>query len=146
MTFERSVIEERLKKLREVLENLEPLRSCPVDEFVSDCRVHWAAERGMQLAAEIVLDVASHILAAVFRTFPETNEGALDALAGHGVISGELHGRLRGLGGLRNVLVHAYLRLDERQVHQHLQSLPLDLTEFIRQVIAWLAGRGYTAG
>jgi uncharacterized protein YutE (UPF0331/DUF86 family) len=80
MTFERATIEERLKKLRECTGRLDDIRTTPREEFTRNFRHYWLAERGLQLAAEIVFDVANHILAGVFGRYPETNEESLDGL------------------------------------------------------------------
>lgn len=138
MTFERSSIEERLKKLHQLLQNLEEIRAIPGDQFVADFRHYWLAERGLQLSAETVLDIAYHILASVYGRYPETNEEALDALRECQVISADLHAQLKGFGGLRNVLVHGYLEIDEAQIYQHLQKAPDVLRRFCEQVIVWM--------
>lgn len=140
MTLEPNVITRRLQSLRETLRRLEPLTTTPRADFIADFRTHWAAERGIQLAAEAVLDIASHILAGHFDRFPETNEQSLDALFEAGVIAPATRVRLRGFGGFRNILVHGYLDLDVGQVYDHLQQLPADLDAFIRDVASWLAG------
>lgn len=142
MRLEPSVVEQRLKRLREIIGRLESLAASPREAFLADFRTQWAAERGIQLAAEIVLDVASHILAARFDRFPETNEQTLDALLEPGVISEATRARLRGFGAFRNVLLHGYLDLDSGQVHAHLERVPADLAAFLRDVSDWLAGPG----
>jgi uncharacterized protein YutE (UPF0331/DUF86 family) len=139
MTLEPCIVEQRLKKLDETIRRLEPLAAIPRDAFVADFRTHWAAERGIQLAAEAVLDIANHILAGHFDRFPETNEQGLDALQETGVITPQTRARLRGFGGFRNILVHGYLNLDIGQVYDHLQQVPADLDAFIGDVAGWLA-------
>jgi uncharacterized protein YutE (UPF0331/DUF86 family) len=140
MTLEPTVIEERLKRLDETIRRLAPLAAMPRDTYVADFRTHWAAERGIQLAAEAVLDIANHILAGHFARFPDTNEQSLDGLLEAQVISAQTRARLRGFGGFRNILVHGYLELDSGQVYDHLQQLPADLHAFIQDVAGWLAG------
>ena len=138
MTVDRAAIQERLKKLREVLTGLEEIRRTPGNQFLSDYRISWAAERGLLLAAEAILDVANHLLASAFSCFPETNEDTLTALHGNGVISPDLYDALKGLGGFRNILVHGYLAIDESLVYDHLQKAPESFGAFIREVIAWM--------
>lgn len=87
MTLEPRIVEQRLKKLDETIRRLEPLAAIPREAFLADFRTHWAAERGIQLAAEAVLDISNHILAGHFDRFPETHEQDLDALRDTGVIS-----------------------------------------------------------
>ena len=146
MTLEPRVVEQRLKKLDETLRRLEPMAATPREAFLADFRTHWAAERGIQLAAEAALDIANHILAGHFDRFPETNEQGLDALLETGVISPATRARLRGFGRFRNILVHGYLDLDIGHVYDHLQQVPADLRAFIQDVAAWLANVGMAAG
>jgi len=145
VTLEPRVVEQRLKKLDETIRRLEPLAAIPREAFIADFRIHWAAERGIQLAAEAALDITNHILAGHFDRFPETNEQGLDALLETGVISAHTRARLRGFGRFRNILVHGYLELDVGQVYDHLQRIPADLGAFVQDVVHWLAGAGTTA-
>jgi uncharacterized protein YutE (UPF0331/DUF86 family) len=142
MTFERATVEDRIKKLRECIGRLDEIRLTPREEFTRNYRHYWLAERGLQLAAEIVFDIANHVLAGAFGRYPETNEDSLDGLRDCGVISPGLHGSIRGFGGFRNILVHAYLRIDEGQVYEHLLKTPDVLRSFSREIIAWTEGQG----
>ena len=146
MTFDHDIIADRLKKLEEVAGNLALLRSESRERFVGDFRLFWTAERGLQLGAESVLDLAAHILASTFDCYPETNEGMLDELLARGVLSSELRARLRGLGGLRNLVVHRYLDIDEGRVYEHIQTCPEDLRAFVGEVVEWLGRRGSAPG
>ena len=138
MTFEAATVEQRLKKLREYVARLEDIAKTPKETFVADYRQQWLAERGLQLCAEIVLDIANHILAAVFHQYPETNEEALDSLCRSGVVSVEARKGLQGFGGLRNLLVHGYLAIDARQIYNHVQKAAPALYRFSREVLEWL--------
>jgi len=138
MTFEADTVEQRLKRLREYVVHIEEITGTPREKFVSDYREYWVAERGLQLAAEVVFDIANHILAAVFHLYPETNEGALDALHESAVISADLREEMQGLGGFRNILVHRYLDIDEGQVYEYLQKAPSVLNRFSREIFEWL--------
>jgi uncharacterized protein YutE (UPF0331/DUF86 family) len=138
MTFEATTVEQRLKKLREYVVRLEDIARTPKDTFVADYRQQWLAERGLQLCAEIVLDIANHILAAVYHRYPETNEEALDALRQSGVVTEAARAGLQGFGGLRNVLVHDYLAVDASQIYNHIQKAPPALHRFSREVLEWL--------
>lgn len=141
MTFEQASVEQRLKKLHQLQQNLQEIAAVSRDQFVADYRQYWLAERGLQLAAEAVLDIAHHILAAVFGRFPETNEAALDGLRDCQVISAKWHSQLKGFGGLRNVLVHGYLDIDETQIYEHAQKAPEVLRGFSREIVAWMDQR-----
>ena len=138
MTFERTTLEERLKRLHEIRRNLEQVGATGKTEFVADFHYFWLAERGLQLSAEVVLDIGHHILATLFNRYPETNEDTLGAMQECGIITSELYDRLKGLGGLRNILVHGYMRVDASQVYEHTQKAPDVLEAFSREILSWL--------
>jgi len=98
----------------------------------------WAVERGLQLGAEIVLDVGNHILSAHFGVSTQDYEDIIIQLGTHNVIGASLREELKGLGGFRNILVHGYLRVDLDRVAHFLQVSPSRFSEFARAVRAWL--------
>jgi uncharacterized protein YutE (UPF0331/DUF86 family) len=131
-------VRERLLKLEEVVSQLAELkRSRP--SCGGDFRDSWAAERGLQLGAEIVLDLGNHILSAHFGVSAQDYEDLIAQLGARGVIGPELRGRLKGLGGFRNVLVHGYLRVDPARVAGYLERAPEDFTDFAHAIRQWLA-------
>jgi uncharacterized protein YutE (UPF0331/DUF86 family) len=140
VTLRPAVIAERLRKLREVLTNLRELKSVPKDEFVRSYQHHWLAERGLQLAAEVIFDIGNHVLAARFNDHPSDYEDVLERLAAHQVISPELREKLRGLGGFRNVLVHAYLDIDRERVYAAIQQELDGFGGFALEIEDFIAG------
>jgi uncharacterized protein YutE (UPF0331/DUF86 family) len=132
-------IRERLLKLEEVISRIEEL--CPPDPKAlrEDFQYAWAAERGLQLAAEVVLDVGNHILSAHFGTSAHDYEDIITQLGARGVIDDSLRSRFKGLGGFRNILVHGYLRVDLNRVAEVLERAPSDFSDFARAVREWLA-------
>ena len=117
--------------------SIDPLISGSV--LRTDFRNVWATERGLQIAAEIVLDSGTHILSAHFGESARDYEDVITQLAARAVIDEGLRARLKGLGGFRNVLVHGYLELDPDRVADHLAQAPADFTEFLRAIRSWLA-------
>jgi uncharacterized protein YutE (UPF0331/DUF86 family) len=132
-------IRERLLKLEEVISRLEDLARLDRQTLQRSFRDAWAAERGLQLAAEIVFDVGNHILSAGFGVSAQDYEDIIAQLGVHEVIDRGLRDRLKGLGGFRNILVHGYLRLDPDRVAEHLAAGPMRFSEFARAVRGWLA-------
>ena len=137
MVLRPEAVRERLLRLEEVLSHLEELRREGVDPR-RDFRQAWLAERGLQLAAEIALDVGNHILSAHFGVSASDYEDVATQLAACGVIDAELRERFRGLGGFRNLLVHGYLRLDADRVAEVLADAPERFSALARAIRAWL--------
>lgn len=138
MTFRPEVVRERLKRLRQVLRNLARVREITRHEFLADYRHQWLAERGLQLAAEVVFDIGNHILAGALNVSASHYEDVIAKLSDGQVISRELADRMRGLGGFRNILVHGYVDLDPARVHKYLQTRLGDFTLFIEEIDRYL--------
>lgn len=135
-------LRQRLLRLEDVVTQLSQL---PLD-FATGTEVDvpsaWAVERGLQLAAEIVLDVGNHILSAHFGVSAKDHEDVLHRLGEVGLLGDDLAARLKGLGGFRNLLVHDYLELDRRQVADLARRAPRDFSDFALTVRRWLEGLG----
>jgi uncharacterized protein YutE (UPF0331/DUF86 family) len=130
-------IQARLAKLEEVIAGLRRLAASarPIED--APWR-EWAAERGLQLGAETLLDIGNHILSAHFGVNPQDYEDIIRQLSARAVIPGELSDRLRGIGGFRNILVHDYLRVDPERVQSFLDRAPGDFTDFAAAIRSWL--------
>jgi uncharacterized protein YutE (UPF0331/DUF86 family) len=138
MVLRPEAVRERLLKLEEVISRLEDLVRLPPpgkDDFRD-----WAAERGLQLGAEILFDIGNHILSAHYGVSAQDYEDIMAQLAARRVIDPALRERLKGLGGFRNILVHGYLRVDQDRVNQALAKAPADFSDFARSVRTWLKG------
>jgi len=136
MVLKPEAIRARLLKLEEVISRLEELQASGT---TGDFRDSWAAERGLQLASEVVFDIGNHILSAHFGVSAQDYEDILEQLSVRGVIPTEVRQLLKGLGGFRNILVHDYLRLDPQAVEEKLRQAPGDFSALALAVRAWLA-------
>ena len=133
----RDVVDGLLAELRENVSYLDPLRALTPREYENDVARRKMAERCLQVAIECLIDLAHHLVSEHSWGHSGSGEKALDVLASHGVIPGELRERLRGVVGFRNVLVHNYVGLDHTHVHSHLARLG-DLVDFGRHVQAFV--------
>jgi uncharacterized protein YutE (UPF0331/DUF86 family) len=138
MVLRPDAIRERLLKLEEVISRLEELGRVEPGALRQSFRDAWAAERGLQLGAEIIFDVGNHILSAHFGVSAKDYEDIIGQLGAHGVIDSPLRDRLKGLGGFRNILVHGYLRIDPDRVAESLAKAPPDFSGFVHTVREWL--------
>lgn len=89
-------------------------------------------------AVQIVIDIA---LAACLRFnlgTPTSYAEAFRRLAEAGVLTDDLAARLARAAGFRNVVAHAYDRLDMARVHRAARDGPADLRAFLAAVAARL--------
>ena len=138
MVLRIDAVERRLLRLESVISELSRLSEMDLERFREDLSEMWKVERGLQLGAEVLLDIGNHILAAHFGASPDGYRKIFERMADHKVISRSLASRLSGLAGFRNVLVHDYLDLDPVRVLDNFKRAPQQFSEFAQEIRDWL--------
>ena len=141
MALRVDAVEVRLLRLESVISELVRLGQADPEQFRQEASSMWSVERGLQLGAEILLDIGNHILVAEYGVSSSEYRDIFKRLAERKVISSSLAERLGGLAGFRNILVHDYLDLDRERVLENLRRAPRDFSEFAREIRDWLEGR-----
>lgn len=124
-------IRDRLGRLDPLLGILEAAHEGGEDAYRSDRDLQLRVERALQLALQICIDVGAHLVVELGLTPPSDYRGVFTALGSAGQIDAELAERLALASGLRNILVHEYVDLDDSLVFAALSRLD-DLREFAR--------------
>lgn len=109
----------------------------PIDGIVTDEQMLSAIKYRFVTAIEGCAKVAHHIGAAQGWPPAESNGHAIRMLADHGVLPRGLAASIADAVGFRNVLVHEYADVDDRQAVSHLDRLD-DLRAFATVVARWL--------
>jgi uncharacterized protein YutE (UPF0331/DUF86 family) len=135
-------VEIRLLRLEAVISELTRLAGTDPDLLRAKLSEMWGVERGLQLGAEILLDIGNHILVAEYGVSSQEYRDIFKRLAERKVISRSLAERLGGLAGFRNILVHDYLDLDAERVLENLRRAPKDFSELAREIRDWLGRSG----
>jgi uncharacterized protein YutE (UPF0331/DUF86 family) len=138
--IDRALVRRHLLALDRTLEILGRHRGRSLAELQEDPDELWAVERGLQLCAQNVIDVATHIAVGAGRDVPDYRS-AIDRLGELGVLTRDFAARLAPVAGFRNILVHGYLEIDVRVVHRLLNERLEDFSEFARVVERHLAGK-----
>lgn len=129
---DREVFDRRLAKLEELLRTGRELAAVELEPYLADKGLQARAERCLQLLAECALDLANHLIADRGWQTPTTYREAFQILAGHGVVPRDLTERMEGWAGLRNILVHLYLEVDQARLHEILRRDLDDIELFAR--------------
>jgi uncharacterized protein YutE (UPF0331/DUF86 family) len=129
-------IESRLERLRELLAELDEIRDGGRDDWNAAPRLRLATERALQLSIQVCIDIAGHLVSELNLPMPPDYRGLFPELTAAG-LDPALAGRLGVATGLRNVLVHEYIDLDEDLVWGALGLLG-DLREFAAFVVSKL--------
>jgi uncharacterized protein YutE (UPF0331/DUF86 family) len=132
------VLRKRLNKLDEYLAILRELQKYSFDEFIADPQRYGSVERFLHLAIEAINDMGNHVVAEL--DLGEVNWysdiPALLARADH--IDDSLQEKWIRMIGFRNTLVHEYIEIDRKIVHDVLRNSLGDLEELRRTFAQFL--------
>ncbi len=112
------IVRRRLDQLSEYLEILDHYRAYSLEEFLADPERYGSAERFLQLAVEVILDVGNHIVADEQLGRVEKSRDVASLFLSKGFIDDQLAQKWLRMIGFRNILVHEYAELDRRIVYK----------------------------
>ena len=128
------LVRRKLARLNMYLDKLKPIADHTYDEYISDFYMKTSAERLIQLIVECASDINSHVVLESGQRPPEDYTSSFIRAAEVGLINHELANKLKGSGGMRNIIVHEYLDIDDRKIYEILPIAISDYKEYIRQV------------
>lgn len=129
-------INSRLERLDELLQELETIRTGGRDAYMAERRTRLAAEHALQLAIQSCLDVGAHLTSELGLPAPDDYRSVFASLRPAG-LNADLAERLAAAAGMRNILVHGYLDVDDEAVWNALEHLD-DLRNFaatVREIV-----------
>lgn len=106
-----------------------------VEPFEEDYLRQDAIALNLQRACEQCIDLANYTIRVRKLGLPKESREAFRLLADNGIIKRDLAGRLEGMVGFRNVLVHEYQRLDINLMVDVIEHRLGDLLHFVDSVI-----------
>ncbi|MGB7297361.1 MAG: DUF86 domain-containing protein [Candidatus Aminicenantales bacterium] len=132
--IEADLIRRKLSRLNMYLEKIRPIAEHTLEEYLSDFYLKTSAERLIQLMVDCASDINNHIVVETGQRPPEDYASSFVRASEVGMLTAELANRLKGSGGMRNILVHEYLDIDDERVYKALPMALSDFKEYIRQV------------
>jgi uncharacterized protein YutE (UPF0331/DUF86 family) len=131
------IIKIRLLEIDENLKILEELRASDIDTFRADPKLFKLAERCLEVCIQAILDICHHIIADKNLPRPNDNAEAIELLGRNNILPEKFARHIMPMAGLRNILIHEYLKIDTAKTYQHLQNIQ-DFREFQKYIIAYL--------
>ncbi|MBM3706194.1 MAG: DUF86 domain-containing protein [Actinobacteria bacterium] len=127
---DRLQVEKKLKELKKNLKLLYELRNIPYDDFTVSLKDQWAVFYGLQISIQIIIDIGNHILASLNENQIEEYSDIIDKLGKREIIPESFAGKIIGMPGLRNILVHEYGIINTERIYEILQNNLNDFEEF----------------
>lgn len=120
---------------------LKDYRALSLKAFLGDEKAVLAAEHALQVAIQSMLDIGNHLLADMGANSVEEYRDILVELGKKGIIPTDLASAISDLAGLRNILVHGYLRISLEKLHSIIRVRLDDFTAFSRHILKYLKKR-----
>ena len=129
-----------LQSLSEYTEDLRTYQQLSRDEVVTDRNYQSMIRYALQTAIQCVIDIANHLLIGGDLEQPSDSRFAILGLGRHGILPQDFAQELAGMSGLRNVIVHRYMTVDDELIYQFLQRCVADFDAFSQHIVDYLRG------
>jgi len=128
------VLQARAMSLRQNMEKIQRLTALPDEQFWSNELYIDSVKLHLIQAIEDAASICTHLMARVGGLAPSAYAECFASLYQRGIIDETLAQRLQAMARFRNLLVHRYWQIDDRQVLRIAREDITDLDEFLRQV------------
>lgn len=123
-------IENRLKDLVKNVSILEEFKNMSIRDLKKSPKDQWAIFHGLQISIQIIIDIGNHILAELKENKIEEYSDVIDKLGERNIIPEDFARSIRGITGLRNLLVHEYGVIRMEKIYDVIQNSLSDFTDF----------------
>jgi len=113
----------RLKRLEENLRELEAFENTTSADLEESRRTRWALRYGLMESIQAVIDISCAVVSRRNLGYPDSYADCVRVLRRHDVLPEDLADRLVRAVGMRKVLVHEYLDVDDELLLDALDRL-----------------------
>mgnify|MGYP001113216354 CR=1 FL=1 len=130
----------RIGRVEADLVELRSMKGTTAEQLTADLRLRWAAERGLHVVIEGLLDLGEHVLASEFGVQTSTYRETALRMVEKGIVTGPVASTFPDTASFRNVLVHEYIRIEMKVLERLLGSGIEDLSAVARDLRdrAWM--------
>ncbi len=135
---DRDLVLRKLADLDQYVSQVSEYRDIAVEQYRKDWKTQRIIERTLQLAIEVCVDVANHVIADRDLRIPPTYAEAFEVLAEAGLLDAALRDAMSRMSQFRNVIVHQYTEIDAAIVVRILREHLRDFARFKAAVLEWI--------
>lgn len=129
-------------KMKELQKNLILLKSVSshINEqnLKEDMIRYWGIERGIQISIECVIDICNIMISVLYVDKPDTYRECVLILGKENIIPINFAKELSNMISFRNILVHDYMKIDEKIIIDILQNHLDDFVKFMNYINKWM--------
>ena len=131
---DRDLVRRKMSRLNMYLKQLTPVSKYSFKSYKEDTYLKFSAERLIQLIVDGAVDINNHVVVETEQRPPEDYRSSFLRAAEIKLITGELAEKIKGSAGLRNILVHEYMDVDDKIVYDSIFLVLENYREYLRQV------------
>ena len=132
--IDKEVVMKKLQELNRCLKELENLKNISLKDLTLSLGKQWTVCHGLQLSIQILIDIGNHILASIGENQIEDYADIIDRLGEKNILPSEFAQSIRGMVGLRNILIHEYAKIDLDKIYEISQKRLEDFYNFIEYI------------
>lgn len=117
--------------LRNACRQLQEIGKQEVEAFLADAKSVNSAKYLAIVAAEAALDICNHVVAKKGGRSPEDYADCMTILGELGILEPDLRMRMSQMARFRNLLVHLYWRVDDREVWRVIREHLADFDAYL---------------
>lgn len=136
--IDKILINRKLNELKKNLKILKDLKKITLDKLSGSIKDQWTIFYGLQISIQILIDIGNHILAAIGENQIEDYTDIIEKLGNLRIIPKNYANKIKGMPGLRNILVHEYGFIDIEIIYGILQNNLNDFEEFISYINTYM--------
>lgn len=127
-----------LDLLETYVKELEDGLPSSLSEYNKSLEKQRFCERTLQLLIEVCIDTANLFVKELKLGLPEEEETVFEKIKEKGIISEEMHEKLKEMKKFRNILIHRYKKIDNAIVYHHAAEERNDFTDFKKEILSFL--------
>ena len=123
----KELIQNKINKMEEYITELEPILKLEVNEILKNYTKLRTLERDFQLIVDTVIDINTHLISTENLRAPEDATETFYILGEAEILPMDFVKKFSPVTGLRNVIVHDYLKVD---VEKMINDIKNDIGQF----------------
>ena len=131
----------KLEQMNTYLNELDEILPDTKNKYLQNLIVRRACEKTIESAIEAVISIISMIVSSKNLGLPQSEDDLVNILEKKKILTKITAEKIREMKGFRNILVHKYGEINDKQVYEFLTSEMSDFSKFEKEIKTFL-GKG----